>query len=652
MTPSADTRPRASSEPDVSRAKPQDGGSNRSFAVRALLLVALVAVVFSPVFRAGFVWDDDGFVTPRALRHAGGLVSIWTDPDATQGYYPLLHTLFWIEARLFGDAPLGYHVVQLALHAGAALLVWRLASRLALPGAYALALLFAIHPVQTETAAWVAEQKNTLSACFYLAAWLAWLDWDEARARRERRAGRYALSIAFALAAACSKSVTLTLAPAILLATWWREGGRAWIARVPWLLPHLLPAIALGLVTAWREVHVGGAQGAAYELDLAQRVVIAGKDLWFYLGKLAWPAGTCFVYPRWEPSEFGAPDWIAPLGFIALLLGAWLARERIGRGVFAALAFFAGTLVPALGFFDVIPFAYSFVADHFQYLALLGPLALAAATWERWRARAASFALVFGALALTACALLAHLHARDFRDAPTLWRATLERNPSAWIAWENLLDLTNRDGRHEEALALAQEARTHVGARRGVELQAGIALQQRGELDAAVRAFDAALALDPSWAIAHANRGTALEALGRREEALAAFERAIELDPGLVLAHMFAGNALLALGRSAEALARYERALELDARSPRAWFNLGVARFSRGERPLALAAYERALELEPTLHDARFNRAVTLAVLGRTEEARAELERVARAAAGSPLEAQAREALRRLAATR
>ncbi len=639
-----------------SAAEPQSVSAGPRLAAwqQALILVALVVLVFSPALRAGFIWDDDGFLTPRALRHASGLATVWTQPDATQGYYPLLHSLFWLEWRVFGDTPLPYHVVQLALHACAALLVWRLAARLAIPGAWFLGLLFALHPVQVETAAWVAEQKNTLSTCLYLSAWLAWLDFDAprgfdaSRASARPRYSRFVLSAGLALAAACSKSVTLTLAPAILLVTWWREGGRSWLARAPWLAAHFVPALALGLVTAWREVHVGGARGAEYELDLAQRCVIAGKDLWFYLGQLAWPVNTCFVYPRWDPAAFGARDWIAPIAFVALLAGAWILRARLGRGAFVALAFFAGTLAPALGFFDVIPFAYSFVADHFQYLACAGVLALGAAGVARLAQARRAVGIGTGAVVLAACGALSFVRAREFHDSPTLWEATVERNPKAWMAWENWMDGLNRAGRFDEALAIGERAQRELGERRGVLVQVGIALQQSGRPEEALAVFERAAALDPRSAVAQFNRGSALHALGRNEEALVALRRALELDERLALAHMLAGNALLALKRADEAVESYQRAAALAPEEPRVWFNFGTARLQRGEREMAVECYERALAIDPSTHDARFNLGIALALLGRKEAARAELERVARDAEGTSLQAQAREALRRL----
>lgn len=618
----------------------------------ALLLVCAVAAAYAPVRSAGWVWDDAGHLTAPALRGFGGLARIWTEPRATQQYYPLLHTLFWLEDQLFGRAPLGYHVANVALHALAALAVWRLALRLAFPGAFALALVFALHPVQVESVAWISEQKNTLSACFYLAAWRVWLDCDAARARGARWTGLWILSFVLALAAALSKTVTLTLVPAILLVTWWREGGSAWLRRVPLLAPHFAAALALGLATAWLEVHVGGASGA---LTFAQRVVVAGKDLAFYLAQLALPLEQCFVYPRWDVTELAVWQWVFPLGFVALLAVLFAQRARLGRGPFTALAFFAGTLAPALGFFDTIPFQFSFVADHFVYLACLGPFALACAAAAAWAERAPGRATLYrasvGGLAL-ALGALSFRHAHAFADEETLWRDTLAKNPDAWLASENLAQLLNVSGRSADALAVARAARERDPARAGFLLHEGIALQQLDRPAEAAETFAELERREPRSFKAPLNAGSAALALGKADEALAALDRALALEPASAAGHMLRGNALLALGRADEAFTAYERAVELDPGDPNLWFNFGVARGQQKHDALALEAYTRALALDPAHHGARLNRAVVYWRTGRVAEARAEFERLAREAAGTEIGARAAYALGQLDAPR
>jgi hypothetical protein len=117
---------------------------------------------------AGLVWDDDAHVTRPELRSLDGLRRIWFELGATQQYYPLLHSAFWLEHRLWGDSVVGYHLANILLHAAAACLVVAIMRRLALPGAWLAGLIFALHPVNVESVAWISEQKNTLSAVFCL----------------------------------------------------------------------------------------------------------------------------------------------------------------------------------------------------------------------------------------------------------------------------------------------------------------------------------------------------------------------------------------------------------------------------------------------------------------------------------------------------
>ncbi|MBK7877466.1 MAG: tetratricopeptide repeat protein [Planctomycetes bacterium] len=636
----------------VLRDEARDGHSTARALALGLVLVLLLALAHAPVFSAGFVWDDDGHVTPPALRGLDGLARIWTEPAAAQQYYPLVHTLFWIEHRLFGDAPLGYHVVNLALHAGAALLLVRLLLRLRVPGAWLAGALWALHPLQVESVAWISEQKNTLSACFYFAAWLAWTRFDAGLARGERRYGAWAAFALLAVAAVLSKTVTCTLVPAILLVTWAREGGRSWLARAPWVvLPFLLSA-GFAALTPFLEHAVGGAGTAAHPSDLQgllSRLVVAGKDLWFYLLQLATFWDRVFVPPRWLV-ETRAP-WEL-LAFAVLAGGLALVAGRTGsarRAIAAGFLFFAGTLVPALGFFDAIPFRYSFVADHFQYLAGLGPIVLAAAGGALLARRAAPggrAALYAAALVgLGALAFTSARHARDFRDAETLWRATVARNPGAWMAWENLVDGLNRAGRFDEAIAMGRAGREHHPERPGLALNLGIALQNTGRGGEALACFDEAVAREPGSAKAHLNRGSVLIDLGRHADALDALARASELEPRLAGARMLAGNALLALGRAAEAEVEHARATELDPDCAPCWFNLGVARMARKDDAAAAVAYERALALDEHELGARLNLAVALARQGLVDRAQVEFERVVRDGAGTELAERARQGL-------
>src|SRR5215467_4647730 len=185
----------------------------------AVLLAGAILFAYLPALQGSFLWDDEAHVTRPDLRSLRGLGRIWFDVGATQQYYPLLHSAFWFEHRLWGDATVGYHIVTVLLHAFAVCLLLQVLRRLKVPGAALAAAIFALHPVHVESVAWIAEQKNTLSAVFYLMAMLAYLRFDE-----ERDMPSYSLASTFFGLALLTKTVTATLPAALLVIFWWRRG--------------------------------------------------------------------------------------------------------------------------------------------------------------------------------------------------------------------------------------------------------------------------------------------------------------------------------------------------------------------------------------------------------------------------------------------
>ena len=339
----------------------------RNLAYGVLLLLATV-IAYMPALNGGLLWDDDAHVTKPELRSLHGLWRIWFDLGSTQQYYPLLHSAFWAEHRLWGDAVLGYHLINVLLHVTAACLVVFIAKRLSLPGAWLAGYVFALHPVCVETVAWISEQKTTLSAVFYLAAALTYLHFDQTRRR-----SHYFLALALFVFALLSKTVTATLPAALLVVLWWQRKRLSWRRDVMPLLPWFAVGATAGLVTAWLERRYIHAEGASFALTLVERCLLAGRVIWFYLGKVLWPVNLMFTYPRWKVDPAAAWQYLFPIGVFGLAGGLWLlARRR--RGALAGFLLFVGTLFPALGFFNVFPFIYSYVADHFQYLATLGIL--------------------------------------------------------------------------------------------------------------------------------------------------------------------------------------------------------------------------------------------------------------------------------------
>jgi tetratricopeptide (TPR) repeat protein len=512
----------------------------------------LVLVAHGPALRGDFLWDDDDYITENpTLREAGGLSSIWFEPTALPQYYPLVHTTFWIESRLWGFHPFGYHVVNLALHAVASILAWAVLRRLAVPGAWLAAALFAVHPVQVESVAWVTERKNVLSAVFAFLALLALLRYAPLDAARQAPAGGskrvraarapaggskrdYALALLFFAAALFSKTVTATLPAAFLVLVWWKK-GRVERRDVVAMLPFLVLGIAMGLSTAWLEKHHVGAKGEEFGLSFADRILIAGRALWFYLGKLAVPARLSFIYPRWTVSAADLVAWAYPIAALAVLGALWGLRRRLGRGPIAAALLFAGTLFPALGFFDVYPMRYSFVADHFQYLACLPVLALVPAAGARMLAAVQLRGVMPGRVAagvlVAILAVVCFQRSSVFRDLEGVWRDTLAKNPQSWMARHNLAMILEDQGKIDAAI---EEYRRALAIRADLSqtyMNLGLLLAGKGDFPGARNAFENAVRYEPAFPGAIVNLGNVLYQMGDRAGALEQFRNALAIDP-------------------------------------------------------------------------------------------------------------------------
>jgi protein O-mannosyl-transferase len=581
--------------------------------------VLLTLAAYQQVYRAGFVWDDDAHVTRAGLRSLHGLWRIWFEPGATQQYYPVLHSAFWLEHRAWGDAAVGYHVANVLLHAAAACLLLRVLSRLAVPGAFLGAALFAVHPVAVESVAWISEQKNTLSAVFYLLAALAYLAFD-----RGRRPATYAAATALFAMALLSKSVTATLPAALLVVLWWQRGRISLRRDVVPLLPWLALATAAAAMTSWMERTQIGARGGAYDLGIASRFVLAGRALWFYLAKLLWPVHLSFVYPRWRIEDGDPVEYVGLLAAATAIVAVWMIRRR-HRGPLAAALLFAGTLFPALGFINVYPFIYSFVADHFQYLAdasALGALAAALALSAR---RLPGFgreaAPAAGAVLVVVLASLSWRQCAAYADAETLWRTTIERNPSAWMAHNNLASDLLDKGHPDEAIAEARLSLALMPRNAEAYVTLGDALGSQGDGREALVQYGRALEIEPGNAIARNNLGNALLEAGRLEDAVEQYRRALATKPDFAKAHANLGDALLRLGRPDEAIAEYLNALGDDPLQPGAEANLGTALAQKGRMDEAVIHFERSLAIDPRFAIAETNLGNVLLQSGKLDEA-------------------------------
>jgi len=638
----------------------------------ALALFAATLLAYFPALTGGLLWDDAAHITSPTLQTWHGLWRIWFQLGATQQYYPVLHSAFWLEHKLWGDAVIGYHLTNIVLHATAAclfaLVLGRLRAETAGPGRrpgteWLAAAVFALHPICVESVAWISEQKNTLSLVFYLLAALAYLRFD-----RDRRWSWYVLALGLFVLALLSKSVTATLPAALLLVQVWRHGRLSWRRDVVPLLPWFVVGAGAGLFTAWVEQNYIGARGQAYDLNLIQRCFLAGRVVWFYLGKLVWPSDLTFIYPRWQVGS----NWTWSRGVlgVAAVVGALWSIRGWSRAPLIALLFFIGSLFPALGFFNVYPFIFSYVADHWQYLPCLGIIALATegtvglALLLVHRFSGRRRVVAGGAIAAAAAsgiAVLFFLTWRQcglYRDVETLYSDTLAKNPGCWMAHNNLGERLSDAGSLPAAIAHFEQAIRLKPDCSDAHNNLGNALSKiPGRSAEAISELETALRLEPGMAQAHSNLGWVLVnipdrltegiahlksalklrpdyaethySLGfalakfpdRLPEAIGEYEEAVRLQPEYAEARSNLGNALVAVGRTSEAIIQLEWARRIHPDDPKVYFNLGTALARAGRTSEAAVAFERALQIQPDNPDAHNNLGNVLTQLGRGPEA-------------------------------
>jgi tetratricopeptide (TPR) repeat protein len=560
---------------------------NRDWLWGLALLVAVI-VIYSPVWWAGFVWDDDAYVTDNAaVAKTSGLLEIWTTRAAD--ICPLTMTTFWLEHTLWGLNPLGFHLVNVFIHAVNAIVLWRLLRLLQIPGAWLGAALWATHPVLVESVAWITELKNTQATFFYLLSILFFTRWLKSKASGESgvRDGNYGLTLLFALLAVASKTSTMVLPLILVLCAWWVDGRWQW-KRLAVIAPTLSMAVGAGLLSLWTQ----GIKHAEWvPLSWPQRFVVAGDAIWFYLGKLLFPYPLELVYPRWQIDAGNPLPYLPLLAALILIVVFWLNCKTWGRPWFFTLAYFVTALLPVLGFVEHGFLGYSFVADHFQNLASMGPLALIASSFHRLSERVAGesrkLLYVTASVFLILLAGLSWNRAWAFENGGTLWTDDVAKNPGCWVGYYNL------------------------GCYLGKNLQP----------DKAIENFKTTIQLNPAYTPAHnALAATYLEQ-GRPNDAISECEKALQIDPEYLDALDNLGLALLAQGRTDEAVEKLRLVVSKIPNNAKVHYDLGIALVKQGQFDRAIAEYQTALQLEPDDLDALTNWGNILVQEGQLEPA-------------------------------
>jgi len=607
------------------------GKSLQRYWISALAVLAFLAYI--PALRAGWIWDDHNYVTENFHLHTiHGLRELWLRPGAVPQYYPMTHTTFWVEYHLWGLTPLGYHLDNCLLHIANAVLVGLILKRLAVPGYALAAMVFAVHPVEVESVAWVTERKNVLSGFFYLLAmWQALEIWKIAP--RQGGSGfswRYPLCLLLFVLALLSKSVTASLPAIVLLLIWWKR-GRIRMSEVAWLLPFFLLGLAMGLFTEWMEKHVVGALGPEWNITFPQHILIAGRAIWFYLGKIIWPYPFSFMYHRWDVNPSDALQWLYPLGLMLLLI-CLIPR----RGLLVAALFFVVTLFPALGFANIFPMRYTFVADHYQYLASIAPIAVASAFLVRSK---------LGFLVILPLAFLTWQQAHIYSDSVTLWRDVVAKDPHSEIGYTNLAASLLEIDQVSDAAVQAQHALEVGHSLVETWIGPGVIAEAQKQYDFSIAVYERARAQFPESPYPYWYLGVLQRRLGHLDEARSNLQQAAKYLPNPAPAYEQLGELEFSQQNMAKAEGLFQLALVHDPDRVDSHNNLAAIYLNNGSLDAAERECRASLAINPDSVTACNNLGIALARQHRTDEA-AEFFR--RALAIDPNFPEAQENLKKL----
>ena len=622
------------------RLKPQNPGFwiPRGDAPLLLILGVLVAASYLPALWGEFVWDDSIMRNLVAVSTWGGIWELWFDPVGTyleggtwkEGHYwPLLYTTFWLEHKLWGFHPLGYHMVNLLLHFANTALLWRLLLRLGVPGAWFAAAVFAAHPLHTESVAWIISRKDLLSALFYLSAFFMWVRFVESP-----RIRLYVAALLLFGAALLCKSIAITLPAALLIWQWWKE-GRVTAGYFLRAAPFFLVGLVVGGFDIWfYKAHTA----LSFDYSVYERALIASRALWFYAGKLLWPMDLAVIYPRWEIDVADPLGWGYFAAAVAVASTLWIMRRRIGRGPLACALFFAVTLSPTLGLVDYSYMGHSFVADRFQYLAGIGVIILFAAAATRIADRLAPLAYkVTRGVALAVLILLcvvAWNQTGVYRNELSLFNHVISHNPQSWAAHQNVGMTLLRLGRFEEAEKSLRNSLEIFPLNVKAFRNLGEALKGQQRYEESLKWYGTAVRLEPEEPLNHAGMGTVFFRMERYPEAVSSIKRALELQPDFETAprlHSLIAQGLRKMGLHGEADRRFELSVKLARKmspgDPATLFSRAEDLRGRKRHQESLRWYQDAIKIDPDFTLAYAGMGDSLYQLGRYPEAVSSIKR-------------------------
>ena len=625
-----------------------------------LLIVAAAVIIYFPSLSGGFIWDDSSiYITNnQIIKSSDGLYRFWCISKELD-YYPVSNSTFWIEWRLWGMNPTGYHVTNLIFHIVSTLLIWYILQKLSMPGAFLAALIFAVHPVNVESVAWIAQRKNLMAMVFFLLTILCYLKAETQPPPRKPLYWPgigfwYRLSLVAFMLGILSKGSVVVLPVLLLGIVWWIRDVTKW--DMVGIAPFFVAAVIFTGLNVW--THSSSTE-VIRNVSFVERLLGAGGVIWFYLYKAILPLNLMFVYPQWNIRAGNLAWWLPLLAVLIVTAVLWWYRKSWSRPLLFAWGFFCVALAPVMGLADIYFMKFSLVADHYQHIAIIGVIVLVSTGFSTWRQRLQGVvhcaATVIAIIAVGTLAFLTWRQSGIYCNEITLFRDTLQKNPDCWMAHNNLGYALAQTGRPREALEHYQQALRLEPNIAEFHNNLGNALKDLGRLPEAIEQYRLALKLDPQFAeiynnlgiaLAEAgqwpdaieqyrqalrlkpydaeiitNLGVALSNVGRLSEAIKHYQKAVILNPNHVLAHNNLGYALCLKGREQEAIKHFEQSLILKPNDPDVHINLGNALRATNQLKEALEHYRQALKLRPNYAEAYNCLGAALAQAGRSEEA-------------------------------
>jgi protein O-mannosyl-transferase len=592
----------------------------------AAFLALAVFIAYFPSLNGGFIWDDEIYLTKAPLIITPDcLHRIWRTTDPID-FWPLTNTTFWLDWRLWGMHSTGAHATNLVLHMAASLLIWAIMRKLSIPGAFLAGLIFALHPVNVESVAWIAQRKNTMSMLFFLLSILWYLKADMLLSPRQCHFSEitarhwYWLSFTAFVWAMLSKGSAAVMPALILGIIWWRRK----LTKQDFLrtMPFFAIAVALTLVNIWFQRHdVENIRDAGF----LERLLGAGAVVWFYLYKALLPLNLIFIYPQWNIQTDHLVWWLPLLAAAVVTAVLWLNRKTWSRPLLFAWGFFCVSLLPVLGLTDVYFMKYSLVADHYQHAAIIGVIALLAAGWNTWQIRAKSMtrwtADCVPIIVTVVLMFLTWQQSSLYSDSTTLWQATLENNPKCWMAYNNLGLIMEEKGNLKEAMEHYNKSVLFNPKNSEAYNNLGNLLLKTGRLPEAIAQYEQALRYKQNFPEAHNNIALALANMGRFQDAIDHYKQSLRLNPSNAEVQNVLGEVLALTDRPQEAIECYEQALAIKPDFPEAKNNLGLILLQTGRPQDAIKYFEQSIKLKPDYFITHNNLGTALLRSGRLEEA-------------------------------